>query len=408
MEGSTEGASRRLSTALREGERVMPLELFFDLVFVLALTQCTTLMLDTHTWEGLAQGVFVLALLWWTWTGYAWLTSVLDPEEGAVRTALFGAMAALMVAALCVPQAWGDRALEFAVAYAVVRAGHIALFMLASRDDPGLRHSVMTLAASTAAGVTLLIAGALAGGTGQAVLWAAALLVDAGPPLVFGTEGWRLSPGHFAERHGLIVIIALGETVVALGVGAEVDLTLAVTTAAILGIALVFELWWTYFDVVSIANVTRLVRASPGREQNAMARDVYSYLHLLLIAGIELAAVGIHEVLAHPKDHLDDVFVFALLGGTAIYLLGHVAVRLRGARTLNRQRLGLAVVLFALVPVMGEVAALVPLAVIVALLAAMIAYETRLYGEDRTRFRHEFAVQGPAVDHAPWNDRSHR
>ena len=389
---------------MREGERVMPLELFFDLVFVLALTQCTALMLGNPTWEGLAQGTLVLTLLWWTWAGYAWLTSVVDPEEGAVRIALLGAMAALLIAALCVPDAWGDRAVEFALAYAVVRVGHIALFILASREDPQLRHSVLTLTASTGAGVGLLVAGALAGGSAQAVLWVTALVFDAGPPLLFGTEGWRLSPAHFAERHGLIVIIALGETIVALGVGADVGLTVAVAAAAILGIALVFELWWTYFDVVAIANVRRLVRAPVGRVQNAMARDVYSYLHLPLVVGIELAAVGIHEVLIHPKEHLDDVFAFALLGGVAIYLLGHVCIRLRGAGTLSRRRLGLALVLFVLVPLATEVSALLAIGGAAALLAALIAYETRSYGEERRRFRHEFAVQGPVAETAPGND----
>jgi len=393
---------------MREGERVMPLELFFDLVFVLALTQCTALMIDHPTWVGLAQAVFVLTLLWWTWTGYAWLTSVVDPEEGGVRIALAGAMAALLIAALCVPESWGDRAVEFAAAYAVVRLGHIALFTLASRDDPQLRQSVRMLAVSTAAGVTLLIAGAIAGGTAQAVLWAVALVLDAGPPLVFGTDGWRLSPAHFAERHGLIVIIALGETIVALGVGAEAGLTVAVAAAAILGIVLVFELWWTYFDVVAIANVRRLVRAPVGRVQNAMARDVYSYLHLPLIAGIELAALGIHEALLHPKDHLHTVPAFALLGGVAIYFLGHVFIRLRGAGTLTRRRLAVALLLFALVPVAVEVSALAAIGGTAAILVVLIASETRMYGENRAGLRHEFAVRGPDGDFTPWEDRARR
>ncbi len=391
---------------MREGERVTPLELFFDLVFVLALTQCTTLMIGNQTWEGLGQGIFVLALLWWAWTGYAWLTSVVDPEEGGVRLALFGAMAALLIAALAVPNAWGDLALEFALAYTAVRGGHIALFLLASRDDPGLRRSVTGLAASTGIAVALLIAGALAGGIGQTALWIAAMAIDMGGPFIFGTDGWRLSPAHFAERHGLIVIIALGETIVALAIGgSDIHLTLAVTTAAILGIALVFELWWAYFDIVSIANAWRLVRAPEGRVRNAMARDVYSYLHFLLIAGIELTALGIHEVLAHPSDHLKTVPAFALLGGVAIYLLGHVFVRLRGVRTLNRERLGLALLLVALVPVAVAVPPLAALAALVAALAAMILYETaRIYGETRTRVRREFATQGPNPDHSPWDD----
>jgi low temperature requirement protein LtrA len=375
---------------MREVERVKPLELFFDLVFVLAITQCTTLMVDHPTWEGIAQGMLVLALLWWAWTAYAWLTSVVDPEEGSVRLALFAAMAALLIAALTVPNAFTDRALEFALAYGAVRAGHIALFVLASREDRQLRQSVSGLAVGTAAGVGLLIVGSFFDGTGQAVLWTLALVLDMAEPFFFGSEGWKLVPGHFAERHGLIIIVALGESIVALGVGADVGLTVAVAAAAVLGIALVCELWWIYFDIVAIANVRRLVRAPVGREQNELARDVYSYLHFPLVAGIVLSAFGLHEALAHAEDPLEDVPAFALLGGVGIYLLGHVVVRLRGVHTLSRRRLVMALVLFALIPVAMEVSALTILGIVVALLAALIAYETRSYGEGRTRVRREF------------------
>ncbi len=400
MEARAE-APRRLSAVMREGERVTPLELFFDLVFVLALTQCTTLMVGNTTWAGVAQGVVVLALLWWTWTGYAWLTSVVDPEEGAVRLALLASMAALLIAALVVPDAFGDQALEFALAYGVVRAAHIALFVLASRGDPELRHSVAGLATSTAGGVGLLIGGALLGGAGQAVLWALALLLDMGGPYFFRTEGWKLVPAHFAERHGLVIIVALGESIVALGVGTNVGLTLSLATTAVLGIVCVFELWWIYFDVVAIANVWRLVRAPAGRERNELARDVYSYLHFPLVAGIVLTALGLHETLAHADDPLKTVPAFALLGGVAIYLLGHVAVRLRGAHTLNRQRLALALILFALIPAALELPALATLGAVTALLCAMIAYETRRYGEGRGRVRREYAVEGATSQYSP-------
>ena len=390
--------NRRLSAARRQGERVMPLELFFDLVFVLALTQCTTLMIHNPTWEGLAQGILVLALLWWTWTGYAWLTSVLDPEEGAVRLVLVAAMAALLIAALAVPQALGDRALEFAAAYGVVRAAHIGLFVAASRDDPALRRSILGLSVSTGIGVALLIVGALAGGSAQVVIWVIALLLDLAEPFFFGAEGWRLEPSHFAERHGLIVLVALGESIVALGVGSDIGLTFWVTASAVLGVVLVFELWWTYFDIVAIANVRRLVRAPSGRVQNELARDAYSYLHFLLVAGIVLAALGLHDVLAHPGDHLKVVPAFALLGGVAVYLLGHVTVRLRGAGTWNVHRAVLALVLFGLIPLGIAVAGVASLAIVTAVLAAMIAYETRRYGEGRRVVRHEYMVGGALAE----------
>jgi low temperature requirement protein LtrA len=384
----------RMSPSLREGERVRPLELLFDLVFVLAITQCTALILGDPSWGRLAEAVLVLALLWWAWASYAWLTSVVDPEEGGVRIALIAAMAALLLVALSVPDAFDDHALEFAVAYAAVRGAHIALFLLASRDDPGLRRSLLGVAAGAVLGSALLVAGALLDTGPQIALWTLALAIDMGEPYFATAENWRLVPAHFAERHGLIVIVALGETIVALGVASDVGLTLGVAAAAVLGIVLVSELWWIYFDVVAIANVRRLVNAPPGQEQNAMARDVYSYLHFPLVAGIVVAAFGLHETLAHVDEPLDDVAAFALLGGVSIYLLGHVAVRLRGAHNWNWRRLVLAGVLLALVPIAEELDSLAILAVVTALLAALIAIETRGYGPDRTQVRHAFYVEG--------------
>ncbi len=377
----------RLGATLREEERVTPLELFFDLIFVLALTQCTALMSHHPSWSGLAQGLLVLGVLWWTWVGYSWLTSVIDPEEGAVRLVMFGAMAALLIVSLCVPEAFGDLALVFALAYGAVRVAHIGLFMLASPEDDALRHSVLGLAASTAIAVTLLASASLFDGLAQGALWALALLLDMGGPYLFGSAGWKLVPGHFAERHGLIVIIALGESIVAIGVGAAGVLTLGIGTTAVLGVALAAALWWTYFDVVAIVSGRRLVDAEPGRVQNEMARDSYSFIHLAMVAGIVLVALGLKKTIGHFDDHLDAVPAFALLGGISLYLLGMVAFRYRHVHTLNRQRLLLAIVLLILVPVATEMPALVALAIANVLLWAMIVYETRMYGEGRHAVR---------------------
>jgi low temperature requirement protein LtrA len=385
----------RITPELREREGVKPLELYFDLVFVLGFTQCTALMAGNPTWDGLAQGMLVLAVLWWAWTGYAWLTSVIDPEEGGVRIAMFVAMAALLVVALCVPEAFDDRALAFAVAYGIVRAAHIALFVIASRDDPELRHSVAGLAISTAIGVALLLAASALDGFGQAALWVLAILLDWGGPALFGAAGWRLMPAHFAERHNLVIILALGESIVALGIGAEVDLTAGVIVAAVLGVALASALWWTYFDVVSLITALRLTRAEAGRPRNTLARDSYSFLHYPMVAGIVLVALGLEDTLAHFDEHLDAVHAFALLGGVAIYLLAHVGLRLYNAHTLNRQRLLLALVLFALCPLALEVPALATLAGVNALIWAMIAYETSVYDERRYRLRHGLDVDPP-------------
>jgi low temperature requirement protein LtrA len=384
----------RLGTTLREGERVTPLELFFDLVFVLAITQCTALMSHHPTWSGIAQGLLVLGMLWWAWTGYSWLTSVIDPEEGAVRLVMFGAMAALLLVSLCVPEAFGELGLAFALIYGVVRSAQIALFMLASPEDDALRHSVLGLAASTLVAVTLLALASLFDGLAQGALWALALFLDMAGPYFFGSEGWKLMPAHFAERHGLIVIIALGESIVAIGVGASHELTLAVGAAAVLGVALTAAMWWIYFDVVAIVSGKRLAEAEIGRVQNEMARDSYSYLHLAMVAGIVLVALGLKLTIGHTGAHLHTVPAFALLGGLAVYLLGHVGFRYRHVHTVNRRRLLLAIVLLILVPVATQVPALVALAFVNVLIWVLIAYETRLYGEGRRRLRRPQAAEG--------------
>jgi low temperature requirement protein LtrA len=383
----------RITAVLREGERVTPLELFFDLVFVLALTQCTTLMARTPTWKGLLEGLLVLGILWWSWVGYAWLTSVIDPEEGSVRLAMFAAMAGLLVAALCVPGAFGREGLLFACVYAVVRAAHIALFTIASREDAQLRRSVIGLAGSTALGVGLLVAAAFVGGAARIGLWALALALDMLGPYLFGAEGWKLVPGHFAERHGLIVLIALGESIVALGVGAHAVLDAGVVAAAVLGLVVAATLWWVYFDVTAIVAERRLQRAAEGRERNELARDSYSYLHFPMVAGIALLAVGVKHTLADVSAPLATVPAVALLGGAALYLLAHVAFRLRNMRTLSRRRLACALLLVAFIPIERalDIPSLATLAVLAAGMTALISYEVLRYADARDRVRHGVA-----------------
>src|SRR3954470_10606622 len=296
----------RLGAALRQEDRVLPLELFFDLVFVLAITQCTTLMSHHTTWTGLGQGMLVLALLWWSWTAYAWLTSVVDPEEGGVRIALFAAMAGFLIAAICVPEAFGTLGTEFAVAYGAVRFAQIFLLALAGRDDRSFRRSVTGLGIGTAVSVALLIAGSFLDPGLQAAVWGFALILDMGEPYLFGSEGWHLVPGHFAERHGLIVIIALGESIVAIGLGAGSHLTWGIAASAALGIGIVTALWWTYFDIVALVSARRLVRAPEGKVRNELARDLYSYIHFLLppplpaLRGRHPRGAGLEEVHRPP------------------------------------------------------------------------------------------------------------
>jgi low temperature requirement protein LtrA len=382
----------RVTAVLRSEESVKPLELFFDLVFVLALTQCTALMAADPSWEGLAQGLLILGVLWWSWVAYSWLTSVVDPEEGIVRFAMFAAMAGVLVAALCVPEAFGDSGFLFACAYGLVRAAHIVLFVVASRGTPDLRRSVWGLAAGTAVGVGLLLTASLADGALQGGLWALALLLDMGEPYVFGSEGWKLAPSHFAERHGLIMIIALGESIVAIGVGAEgLDVDAGVVAAATLGIAAAAALWWLYFDIVALVAERRLTQAAVGREQNEIARDAFSYLHFPMVAGIVLLALGLKKTLEHVGDPLETVPAVAMLGGVGLYLLAHVAFRWRNVHRFSTQRVVAAVALAAFVPAALEIPALATLGMLTAALAALIAYETVHFAQLRDRLRHQLA-----------------
>jgi low temperature requirement protein LtrA len=388
---TTSGAGRghRVNPVLREGDQVTPLELFFDLVFVLAITQCTALMAADPTWEGLARGLLVLGVLWWAWVGYAWLTSVVDPDEGGVRLAMFAAAAALLVVSLCVPEVYGDLGFTFAVAYGLVRVGQLVLLGIAGRDAPELRHSVWVgLVPSTAVGIALLVAASQVDGDAQLAFWAAALSLDVLGPFLFGSEGWKLVPHHFAERHGLIFIIALGESIVAIGVGAEAGVDGGVITAAVLGTALAAAMWWAYFDVVALVAERRLSSLGPGKAQNELARDSYSILHFPMVAGVVLIALGIKKTIAHVGEPLHPETAFALVGGLAIYLLAHVAVRYRNLRTFNKQRLVLAVVLLALAPFGDEPDALVTLAVTTGLMVALIAYEANRFAEGRHQVRH--------------------
>jgi low temperature requirement protein LtrA len=214
-----------------------------------------------------------------------------------------------------------------------------------------------------------------------------------GGPLIIDSEGWRLVPGHFAERHGLIVIIALGESIVAIGVGAAGAVNAGVVAAAVLGIAVAGALWWLYFDVVALVAQRRLTNAAPGRERNEIARDSFSYLHFPMVAGIVLLALGFKTTLAHVDDPLDVVPAFAALGGAALYLLAHVAFRWRNVHRFSSQRLLCAAVLVALLPVAIVLPALATLALMTAILAALIAYESVRFAELRDRLRHQLTAE---------------
>ena len=372
-----------------EGEqRVTPLELFFDLVFVFAITQVTGYVSGGATWTGFVEGLAILALLWWAWSSYAWLGNTAASDDGVIRVVLMSAMASMLVASLAVPRAFGDDALVFGVAYFVVRALHIAAYVVVSRGDPMLREVVLRLASTALpASALVVVAGAL-DGTAQALCWAAALAVDYGGLVIRGTEGWRVEPGHFAERHSLIIIIALGESIVSLGVGAGgLALDAGVIAGALLGIAVAAALWWAYFDVVAIVAERRFRGAGPA-EQVRIARDSYTYLHLPMIAGIILFAVGVKKTLGHVGDDLHAVHATALCGGVALYFLALSTLKRRNIGSFNLPRLAAAALLAVLVPLATALPALLALAFVALIACGLIAFEVRRYAEARERIRH--------------------
>ena len=371
-------------------ERVTPLELFFDLIFVFAITQVTGFVVEDPTWAGLVKGLLVLAVLWWAWTAYAWLTNTINPEEGEVRIAMFGAMGAMLIASLAVPDVFGDDALLFACAYGFVRMAQLVLYTVAGRGDRDLLSAVARLATGSIIGVALLFVAAGLDGKAQVTVWAVAVIIDMLGAYIGGGKGWRLSAGHFAERHALIIIIALGESIVALGLGASRELTVGSITAGVLGFTVAATLWWAYFDVVAIV-AERKLRETTGDAQLRMARDSYSYLPLPMVTGIILFAVGVKKTIGDVGEPLKLVPAVALCGGVALYLLAHILFRLRNVGSLNKQRLVVSVGLLALIPLGVELAALLTLALVAILCVGLIAYEAIRFSEARDRVRHAAA-----------------
>jgi low temperature requirement protein LtrA len=368
--------------------QVTPLELFFDLTLVFAITQVTVLLADDPTWGGVFRGMLVLAALWWAWTAYAWLTSTLDVDEGGIRLVMLGSMAAMFGVALAVPGAFGDDALLFGIAYFLVRLLHLVLSAIVGRDDPDRRGAILRYTPTALIGASLLVLAGFLEGDVRIAVWLVALAIDYLGPVVVGVGGgWRVAPEHFAERHGLIVLIALGESIIAIGLGAGLELDTGVIVAAALGIVVVSALWWLYFDVAAIIARRRLVQAT-GLELHRLALHAYSYLHLPMIAGIVLFALGLKTTVDHPGDELAIVPAVALCGGAALYLVGHIVFLFRMTGRVFRRRTIGAVVLLALIPVAAGIPALAALALVSGVCTLVVAYEAIRYRESRVGIRH--------------------
>ncbi|WP_264554863.1 low temperature requirement protein A [Halocatena marina] len=366
-------------------QSVTPLELFFDLVFVFAFTQVTGFLIHHLTWTGLAQSAALLGVLWWAWVCYSWLTGVVNAEEVmSARLVVLAAMAAMLIVALAVPDAFGDDAVLFGIAYFIVRFLHIVLYIVVAPAET--QTAVRRIAPGFLGGPALLVLAGFFDGSVQAILWILAIVIDYGIVFIRGVEGFHVHVEHFVERHRLIMIIALGESLIAIGIGAGgIPLTLTVIGAALLGIILVIALWWLYFDYIVLAAENRLSKEI-GTARAVMARDSYSYIHLLIVGSIIFVAVGIEQTIAHVGEPLALIPAIAFCGGCGLYLLGHTAFRFRDHRTVSYLRLGVGIVAVALIPVALQIPALAALALLTALLVGLTVYET-LWSEHRNRLR---------------------
>ncbi|HEY6150499.1 MAG TPA: low temperature requirement protein A [Gaiellaceae bacterium] len=371
---------------LEAEQSVTALELFFDLVFVFAITQVTGFLYHDPTWTRLVEALAILAALWWAWSGYAWLGNTAGTDEGLFRVVLLGVMGPLLVASLAVPGAFGEHALLFGVAFFVVRVLHIGAYWALGKDDPQLGYVVLRLARTIFPAAGLLVVAGAVPGTTRAVCWAGALAIDYGGLWLGGTEGWRVNAAHFAERHRLIVIIALGESIVALGVGTA-ELGAGVVVTALLGIAVVAALWWVYFDVVATVAARKLREADQDMRAR-MARDSFTYIHLPIVAGIVIFAFGVKVTLAHVHAELASLPAVALTCGVGLYLVALSALKRRNIGSWNYPRLVATAALACLVPVAMHIAALASLALVAAVACGLVAYETWRYAEARDRIRH--------------------
>lgn len=405
-----EDRERRRSpfTATDESHRVTTLELLFDLVFVFAVTSVTGFMSHRLTAMGLVEGLVIAALMWFGWTAYAWLGNQARADEGALRVSMMFAMAAFFVVALTIPEAFDDHPgglsgpLVFVTAYAVVRLAHLVVYTFAAGDDIELRRTVRRAFVSTLPALLLLGGGAFCDEQWRLVLWAAAVLTDYVGIFVSGARGWRVpAPGHFAERHQLVVIIAIGESIVAAGVGVEdAPITWALLLGAVLGIATSIALWWTYFDVVALVAGRTLSRLT-GDDRTRLARDTFTYLHMPVVVGIIYLALGTKVVLMQVATVADGEHaefsgpaLFALYGGTALYLLAMSAVRWRDVGNPNVPRIVVALVLVGVNvgAAAGRLTGLVNLAFVSGVLVALVAYETVRHKEARQAIRSDAEI----------------
>jgi low temperature requirement protein LtrA len=374
-------------TAAEEERKTSYLELFFDLVFVFAFTQVTALVLEDTSPQGFARAALVLAMVWWAWSAYAWMTNAIDVENTVTRLIIFAAMVAGFFMALAVPDAFEDEAAWFAVAYFAVRVLQPALYLWGVRDEPDTFRVLLRLTPWFVIAAFVALVGGFVDPDYRAWVWVASLVIDVIGTLTAARGDWHVSPSHFAERFALIVIIALGESIVAIGVGTSHltrDATYAVSV--IVAFAGVAALWWAYFDFTAVAAERSLRRAS-GRDRSALARDIFTYFHYPLVLGIIFYAVAAKKTLEHPRDPLSTAGRWALGLGIALFLVGFALMRFRVIRRVAWERLVAAAAILVIAVLLDGADAIVTLGVVIVILLFSIALESVRLREVRANLR---------------------
>jgi low temperature requirement protein LtrA len=377
----------REESASEEERKTSYLELFFDLVFVFAFTQVAALILEDPTVEGFVRAAIVLALVWEAWSAYAWMTNAIDIDNVVTRLLIFAAMAAAFFMALAVPDAYQDEGVWFAVAYFVVRVLNSTLFAWGVRNDPGNLRATLLLAPWFVGAAAVALVGGFVDPDYRAWIWLASLVIEVVGALSVAHAEWRVSSAHFAERYALIVIIALGESIVAIGIGTS-DLVRDTTYAlsVVVAFAGVVALWWAYFDFTATAAERALHRASPDL-RGPLARDLFTFFHYPVVLGIIFYAVAAKKTLEHPLDALPEAGRWALGLGIAVYLSAFALMRFRVVRRVAWERLAAAAVALGVAVGLDGVDAIVVLGVVIVVLALSVAVESARLGELRRQFR---------------------
>ncbi|HEY3191712.1 MAG TPA: low temperature requirement protein A [Solirubrobacterales bacterium] len=347
------------AAAAPEGDeelRVSSIELFFDLVFVFTITQLTAVLARHPNGESLGQILLMLTAIWWMYAGFAWLTNAVPPDRTALRLPLMAGMAAFFAISLTIPTAFDGDGVVFACAYLAVIGIHMVLYMQsASWSVAGVwSFSRMNLVAAA-----LILAATIVGGTWEYVLWGLAVSTFVITPWLVPEEAGWIIPSHFVERHGLVVMVALGESVVAVGIGASgLEITGEMLAVAVLGLVVSAELWWVYFGGDDKEAEGALRRMTPTRREFYAVNVAYYWAHLLLLLGIICDAAALERAIGHAFDPLDFARALALGGGTAVFLVGHAFFRRILDLPLRPWRALAAVLALATIPLGTEFSAL--------------------------------------------------